>query len=578
MKRLVLLLSLICLSVSEVFAEGVPSTTALRIAEQVLGGVTRCGGVSVIWDSRDVVATRSECGTPTFYVVVPSNGNGFVIVAGDDVVPPVLGYSTEYAMPAAESLPGNFVGWLNYLDGVMHHLRESGVEADEATARLWSEEYKPVGAKVLNTARWSQVPPYNNLCPMDGDAHSLTGCTQTAMAIIMHHHRWPERAKGITDAYTTMGGIYVPSRNLNHSYDWDNMLHTYVEGEYSDKEAEAVAVLMADLGHAFKAEYTAIDTGAFPDMMALYEKFGYSPASNMAMRDNYSTESWVAMLRREIESSRPVFYAGYTADYSGHAFVIDGVDDNNYFCVNWGWGGLCDGFFLIDNLTLQDYIFDTTHWAVLGMHPMRDGEIDNWLYLTSAGLEASTSQFERGVQFEILPITLGNYSQLDFAGDIRVGVCSSEGEFKSWATESQHLDLPSRYGASCSTMSAVINEDIAEGDRLAVFYRSSSSEKWFKIEPFTEDTCSEIILKYAPIGNTTSISFDKASGMLVVEYDDDVKSALYMLGEFIEDGVTITKGCMRLDTSKLKRDALYTIYLERRDVESKSIILSLNEL
>ena len=173
---------------------------------------------------------------------------------------------------------------------------------------------------------------------------------------------------------------------------------------------------------------------------------------------------------------------------------------------------------------------------------------------------------------------MANYAQLNFSGDVRVGVCSASGEQKSWASEAQHVDLPSMYGASCKTMSGVVEEEIVVGDRLAVFYRSSSSEKWFKIEPFTEDTCSEIILKYAPIGNTTSISFDKASGMLVVEYDDDVKSALYMLGEFIEDGVTITKGCMRLDTSKLKRDALYTIYLERRDVESKSIILSLNEL
>ena len=63
--------------------------------------------------------------------------------------------------------------------------------------------------------------------------------------------------------------------------------------------------------------------------------------------------------------------------------------------------------------------------------------------------------------------------------------------------------------------------------------------------------------------------------MLVVDYDDDVKSALYLLGEFIEEGVTITKGLMRVDTHQLQRDAIYTIYLERRGVESKSIMFSL---
>ena len=564
-------------SIGSVMAKEISSELALRVASQVLGGVTRGADFTVAWDSCDVVATRAE-GDPTFYVVVPSEGCGFVIVAGDDLLSPILGYSTTYAMPSAEHLPANFIGWLEYVDRVVRYVRASGAEATESVEQLWSEEYRPVGAMMLNTARWSQLPPYNNHCPLDGDARSLTGCTQTAMAIIMHHHRWPMEAKGVTEAYTTMGGLDIPARNLNHAYDWDAMLETYVEGEYNDVQADAVAVLMADLGHAFKAEYTAIDTGAFPDMLALYEKFGYSPASNRVMRRDHSSEYWVSILRHEIESSRPVFYAGYTADGSGHAFVIDGVDDNNYFHVNWGWGGLCDGFFLIDGLTLQEYLFDTQHWAVLGMHPMRDGEVDNWLSLVSAGLSISTATVERGVPFEINSIVLANYSQLNFTGNVRVGVCSASGELKSWASEAQHVDLPSMYGASCKTMSGVVEEEIVVGDRLAVFYRSDSSDRWFKMEPYVESACSEIVLKHAPIGDTTSMTFDKASGVLVVDYDDDVKSALYLDGEFVEAGVTITKGKMRVDTNQLKRDAAYTIYLVRADVESKSIMLTLKEL
>ena len=85
-------------------------------------------------------------------------------------------------------------------------------------------------------------------------------------------------------------------------------------------------------------------------------------------------------------------------------------------------------------------------------------------------------------------------------------------------------------------------------------------------------------MKYAPIGDTTSMSFDKETGLLVVEYDDDVKSALYMLGEYTETGVSISKGRMVLDTSQLQRDAAYTIYLERKDVEKKSIMFTLKGL
>ena len=572
------MLLVVAVSVCGAAAKEVSPERALRVATELFGEATRGGNLELWWDSGALDSTRAEGEAPTFYVITPSSGVGFVIVAGDDAVRPILGYSTTYSIASAELLPANFEGWLRYIDTTIRKVRSDGIVANNVVAQLWSEEYKPVGAKMLNTARWSQLAPYNNHCPLDGDVHSLTGCTQTAMAIIMYHHRWPLRAKGVTESYTTANGIYVPARDLNHAYDWDAMLETYTEGNYSDAAAEAVAVLMADLGYAFKAEYTAVDTGAFPDMLALYEKFGYSPASNITLRRNFSNDYWVAMLRREIEASRPVFYAGYTSEGAGHAFVLDGVDDNNYFHVNWGWGGLCDGFFAVDNLTLQQYLFDTQHWAVLGMHPMRDGEIDNWLYLTSAGLKASTTTFERGVEFEISPISVGNYSQLPFKGEVRVALCSANGEVKSWVTESQHIDLPSMYGASCHAMSAVINEDIAEGDRLSLFYRSDSSQRWFKVEPYTESACSEIVVKYAPIGSTTSMSFDKISGELVVDYDDDVKSALYLSGEYIERGVTISKGIMRVDTKQLERGATYTIYLERKGVESKSIMFTLKDL
>ena len=34
----------------------------------------------------------------------------------------------------------------------------------------------------------------------------------------------------------------------------------------------------------------------------------------------------------------------------GHEFVCDGYDGNGYFHFNWGWGGMSDGYFLLDAL------------------------------------------------------------------------------------------------------------------------------------------------------------------------------------------------------------------------------------
>ena len=184
---------------------------AKSIAREVLGA-TRGGDVTVAWDSSALGVTRSANDTPTFYVVTAQSGSGFVIVSGDDSIAPILAYSTQYAAPAAEVLPANFEGWLRYVDSAVRYAREHNIVADKATAEKWSEVYQPGAATMLNTARWSQMAPYNNYCPIDGDAHSLTGCTQTAMAIIMYHNRWPERAKGVTEAYTTMYGLEVAAR------------------------------------------------------------------------------------------------------------------------------------------------------------------------------------------------------------------------------------------------------------------------------------------------------------------------------------------------------------------------------
>lgn len=579
MKRIFLLFALLVVAF-ELRAEQVTSERAKEVAREVLGGVTRSQDMHVVWDSSLFAQTRVERVEPTFYVVTPSSGAGFVVVAGDDVVAPVLAYSQVSFAPLSNNLPKNFEAWLRYVDRVVREARTAGIKPNSAVAQLWNETYEPVDALMLNTARWSQVAPYNDQCPIESDAHSLTGCTQTAMAIIMRHHRWPERAKGVTEPYTTMHGLDVPARDLNHSYDWDNMIDTYVEGEYNDTQANAVATIMADLGHAFKANYTALDTAASPDMSVLYNNFGYSPASRIVISTNpgMSYDYWVTLLRRELEANRPIFYVGYTSDNAGHAFVLDGVDANDYFHANWGWNGLYDGFFLLDNLTLDSYHFTESHWAVLGMHPMRDGEVDNALSLASAGLTISETQFEKNREFSIESITVVNNSLLIFNGEVRVGVCDSRGEWKSWASDAVKFYLLSGHQDSRQGIRAVVESDIEAGDRLCAFYRIDGSEKWFRMYSSTEGATDEVVMKYAPIGDTTSMSYDKSTGLVILEYDEDVKSALYSFSnDYVESGVTITRGRMVIDTQYLASEAEYTILLRREGVEDKYIRFKINK-
>lgn len=97
--------------------------------------------------------------------------------------------------------------------------------------------------------------------------------------------------------------------------------------------------------------------------------------------------------------------------------------------------------------------------------------------------------------------------------------------------------------------------------------------------PYSDNTCHEIVLKYPSIGETTSLAFDKTTGIMTITHDANVKAKLYMLGSVVESGVETNDTKMIIDVDKLNRMDLYTIYLEREDgSESESYTFTLKDL
>ena len=54
-------------------------------------------------------------------------------------------------------------------------------------------------------------------------------------------------------------------------------------------------------------------------------------------------------MKDELNNSRPIQYAGYGGG-GGHTWVCDGYDSNDFFHMNWGWGGAYDGYFSLNSL------------------------------------------------------------------------------------------------------------------------------------------------------------------------------------------------------------------------------------
>jgi hypothetical protein len=80
-----------------------------------------------------------------------------------------------------------------------------------------------------------------------------------------------------------------------------------------------------------------------------------------------SWTSWRNIMRTEVQAGRPVLLSGFGS--GGHAFNLDGWRDDDYFHLNWGWGGSFNGWFLINQLNPGGQDFSQGEGAVVGLVP-----------------------------------------------------------------------------------------------------------------------------------------------------------------------------------------------------------------
>ena len=330
-------------------ADTVSRDSARKIAAGLLGGGTKSAGAL-----KEVKIRNLDQANPEFYVFNDSDAKGFVIVSGDDSTMPILAYSDKFSFSEDAQMPPNVAYWMEYMQRKVKFARAHPGQIRTKALALSSVDFTPITK--LETALWNQGAPYYNLTPTvsynAGTAHCVTGCGQTAMAIMMKYHAWPDVGEGSTTAYSfTYNNTSYPvaAEDLStHSYDWDNMLLDYSSG-YTETQANAVALLMADLGKAQQADYGPDGTGSSPSTMGsvLANHFKYYN-SLPVYRDHYSTDGWCSCLKAELDAGRPLLYAGWDTSGSGHSFILDGYAKYNFFSINWGWGGAYNGYFAID--------------------------------------------------------------------------------------------------------------------------------------------------------------------------------------------------------------------------------------
>ena len=102
-------------------------------------------------------------------------GGGFVVIAGNDVVEPILAYSSEGSFPSEDEMPDNMKWWFGMLARQIEAIPD-GAEATEQIKARWADPAnapKSGAANLLyDTALWGQ----STLKLGQGDnSDSLTG-------------------------------------------------------------------------------------------------------------------------------------------------------------------------------------------------------------------------------------------------------------------------------------------------------------------------------------------------------------------------------------------------------------------
>ena len=282
------------------------------------------------------------------YYVFSSSSRGYVIVAGDDRVPAVLGYSDTGNFDPMD-IPAPMQEWLDGYAAQIEAIACGAVPELRTTTR---EAISPM----LNV-NWGQGMPYNVLLPhINGseNAHAYVGCVAVAMAQIMSYWQYPARPTKTIPGYTSNSGktyaVTMPSLSPI-DFDWENMQNTYYTNDSTSTECMAVANLMRYSTTAMQSSFGLTSTGSYTRNIPakLIEYFGYKNSAHYVYRENFTTQGWEDLIYNELAEGRPVAYGG-NKQSAGHAFICDGYDGEGLFHINWGWAGKSNGYFLLNLL------------------------------------------------------------------------------------------------------------------------------------------------------------------------------------------------------------------------------------
>ncbi len=211
---------------------------------------------------------------------------------------------------------------------------DTPIEDDDDSANVTKFTTK----QPLLTITWGQRSPFNRYCyrrTVSGEQKSaLTGCSTTAMAMILAHNEYPQT-------------LVINGETIN----WSGMkIDPYITN-LNSKGQDDVARLMGSIYNCVNKIATSKYTLITPEQIKKRMRgFGYTDVEKHSGSD--FTYSMKMATSNMLANNKPVFISAIPKNWDkGHSWVIDGAKYSssgsyNYLLhFNFGWRGAANGYF-----------------------------------------------------------------------------------------------------------------------------------------------------------------------------------------------------------------------------------------
>ncbi len=374
-------------------------------------------GAALGWAVDSVDGYANEYGEPIYYIVY-LQPSGFVVVAADDMVEPIIAFS---ASGTYDPSPDNPLGALVSADlrGRVETVRGYGVEL------LYGTEHDPDAAQ----AKWNLLQDYALSPPETAGQSSVTdervtpfvlsewsqgqvsgsdcynyytpsnyvcGCVATAMAQLMRFHQHPSSGVGTTTFTVTVDGTPTDldlrgGDGSGGAYSWSDMVLVPASG-VNTTQRQAIGALCYDAGLSVDMAYTASASGAntLDGADAFTGTFGYSNAKRGYNSGSNIGTPLNTMMNPNLDAGYPVML-GITGD-GGHAILCDGygyTSSTLYHHLNLGWAGSQDAWYALPSIPAGAYTFTSVYKCVYNVYTTGTGEIISGRVTDSGGTAIS---------------------------------------------------------------------------------------------------------------------------------------------------------------------------------------------